>query len=325
MVSVQNTNTNLEFYNLFDTLLKQTLDSGKFAITGEIGPPRGSNQNIVIERTKLIAPYCDAINITDNVRGIPTMSSTACARIVLDAGGEPILQLSTRDRNRNSIESELYGAYALGIRNVLFISGDQATMKPYSDAKMVWDIDSIEALKLSSHLMRGIHFDGEKIEGTPRLFMGSTFNPYCESIDTEILRTEKKKDAGAQFFQTQAIFDTDRLETFMELTRDLKLKVLAGVIPLRGPRNARFMNENIPGIKIPEGYIKRLEAAGKGLKDDEEREALREEGLLIASETIKLIRKIRGISGVHLMGIGKKENIPELVKRAGLSPRPRVE
>jgi len=315
----------LEFCNLFDTRLKQALDAGKFAITGEIGPPRGADTNIVIEHTMLIADYCDAINITDNVRGIPTMSSTACARLVLDAGGEPIMQLATRDRNRISIESELYGAFALGIRNVLFITGDRTIMGPHPDAKMVFDIDSIQALELSSHLMRGTHFDGEEIEGTPQFFMGSTFNPYAESIETEVLRTEKKKDAGAQFFQTQAIFDIERLETFMDLASGLKLKILAGIIPLRGPKNARFMNKNIPGIKIPEEYIKRLEAAGKGLKDDAERDALREEGLVIASEIIKSIRKIKGISGLHLMGIGKKENIPELVNRAGLSQRPKME
>ncbi len=315
----------MEFCNLFDTRLKQALDAGKFAITGEIGPPRGADTNIVIEHTMLIADYCDAINITDNVRGIPTMSSTACARLVLDAGGEPIMQLATRDRNRISIESELYGAFALGIRNVLFITGDRTIMGPHPDAKMVFDIDSIQALELSSHLMRGTHFDGEEIEGTPQFFMGSTFNPYAESIETEVLRTEKKKDAGAQFFQTQAIFDIERLETFMDLASGLKLKILAGIIPLRGPKNARFMNKNIPGIKIPEEYIKRLEAAGKGLKDDAERDALREEGLVIASEIIKSIRKIKGISGLHLMGIGKKENIPELVNRAGLSQRPKME
>ena len=301
------------------------MDSGKFAITGEIGPPRGSDHNIVIERTKLITDYCDAINVTDNVRGIPTMSSTACARIVLAAGGEPILQLSTRDRNRLAIESELFGAYALGIRNVLFNTADQATMGPYSDAKMVFDISSTEALQLTSKLMNGTHLDGDDVEGIPKFFMGSTFNPYAASIETEILRTEKKRDAGALYFQTQAIFDVEMLATFMDKVSDLKIKVIAGIIPLRGPRNARFMNANIPGIKIPEALIKRLEAAGKGLKDEAELEALREEGLVIATETIKSIRKIKGISGVHLMGIGKKENIPELVKRAGLSPRPKVE
>ena len=316
--------TNWESSNLSNTRLKQILDAGNFAVTGEIGPPRGADPNIVIERTKVIADYCDAINITDNVRGIPTMSSTACARLVLDAGGEPIMQLTTRDRNRISIESELYGVYALGIRNVLFVTGDRTIMGPHSDAKMVFDIDSIQAIHLTSHLMQGTDFAGDELEGTPHFFMGSTFNPYADSIEMEILRAEKKRDAGAQFFQTQAIFDTARLETFMELASDLKLKVLAGIIPLRGPKNARFMNKNVPGIKIPEEYIKRLESAGKGLKEDEGRTAMREEGLLIALEIIKLIRNIKGISGLHLMGIGRAESIPELVKRAGLLPRPKV-
>ena len=315
----------MEFCNLFDTRLKQTLDAGKFAITGEIGPPRGADHTFVIERTQLIADYCDGINTTDNVRGIPTMSSTACARLVLDAGGEPIMQLATRDRNRISIESELYGAYALGIRNVLFITGDRIVMGPHSNAKLVFDIDSIQALQLASHIMKGTDFAGEELEGTPQFFTGATFNPYADSIETEVRRAEQKRDAGAQFFQTQAIFDIDRFEIFMDSIRDLELKVLAGIIPLRGPKNARFMNANIPGIKIPEEYIKRLEAAGKGLKEDAERDALREEGLLLASEIIKSIRKIKGVDGLHLMGIGKKENIPELVKRAGLSQRSKME
>ena len=301
------------------------MDAGIFAITGEVGPPRGADSNIVIERTKLIVDYCDAINITDNVRGIPTMSSTVCARIVQDTGAEPIMQLSTRDRNRISIESELYGAYALGIRNVLFVTGDRTIMGPHSKAKMVFDLDSIQALQLSSHLMGGTDFDGVELEGTPQFYMGSTFNPYTDSIETEVLRTEKKRDAGAQFFQTQAIFDVDRFESFMDLVGYLNLNVLAGIIPLRGPKNARFMNANVPGIKIPEEYIKRLEAAGKGLKDDAEREALREEGILIALEIIKSIRKIKGIKGLHLMGVGREENIPELVERSGLSPRPKME
>jgi 5,10-methylenetetrahydrofolate reductase len=301
------------------------LDAGIFAITGELSPPRGADPNRVIEWTKLVADYCDAINITDNVRGTPTMSSTVCARFVLDVGAEPVMQLSTRDRNRISIESELYGVHALGIRNVLFITGDRTIMGYHSEAKLVFDIDSIQALQLSSHLMRGTALDGEELEGTPQFFMGSTFNPYADSIEFEIDRTEKKRNAGAQFFQTQAIFDVARLEAFMESVSDLKLKVLAGIMPLRGPLNARFMNKNIPGIKIPEEYFKRLESAGKGLKEDEARIAMREEGLLIASETIKEIRKIKGINGLHLMGIGRAESFPELIKLAGLSPRPIME
>ena len=316
---------NWECSDLSDTRLKQTLDAGKFAITSEIIPPRGADPNFIIERSKLIADYCDAINVTDNVRGVPTMSSVASARLVLAAGAEPIMQLSTRDRNRISIESELFGAYALGIRNILFITGDRTIMGAHADAKLVFDMDSIQALQFTSHLMQGIDLEGEELQGTPQFYMGATFNPYVESIEKEILRTKQKKDAGAQFFQTQAVFDIEPLEIFIDHIRGLELKILVGIIPLRGPKNARFMNANVPGIKIPDEYIKRLESAGKGLKEDEELNAMREEGILIASETIKSIRKIKGIAGLHLMGLGREESIPDLIKLAGLSSRHKLE
>jgi methylenetetrahydrofolate reductase (NADPH) len=302
----------------------QVLDSGFFVVTGEIGPPRGADKMVVLERTRLVTDYCDAINITDNVLGIPTMSSTACARLVLDIGGEPIMQMSTRDRNSISIESDLYGAYALGIRNVLFITGDDIISGSHPAVKIVHDINSIEALKLASRMMSGTNLDGEPLEGTPEFFLGSTFNPYAEPMQLHIQRTEEKRDAGARFFQTQAIFDIGCLETFMDLTHDLEINVLAGVMPLKGPKRACFMNRNVPGINIPQEIIDRLEDAGKGLKDDEMLEAMRAEGLLIAAETIKAIRQIKGIHGVHLMGVGWEESIPALVKSTGLYPRPKV-
>jgi 5,10-methylenetetrahydrofolate reductase len=173
--------------------------------------------------------------------------------------------------------------------------------------------------------MGGTDFAGDKLEGTPDFFLGSTFNPYADPLEMHVLRVEKKRDAGAQFFQTQAIFDTTRLEEFMDQARDLKIKVLAGIIPLKGPKMAQFMNKRVPGIKIPEEFIQRLENAGKGLKGDEKRTAMREVGLEIASETIDSIKELRGIDGVHLMGIGWEESIPELVRRSGLYPRPKVE
>jgi 5,10-methylenetetrahydrofolate reductase len=302
----------------------QILKSGAFVVTCEIGPPRGADRSIVLERTRLVSDYCDAVNITDNVLGIPSMSSTACARIVLDAGAEPIMQMSMRDRNSISIESELYGAYALGIRNVLFVTGDDMILGSHPKAKMVFDIDSIQALKLASHLMSGTNLAGEPIEGTPEFFLGSTFNPYAEEIELQIRRAEKKRNAGAKFFQTQAIFDIAPLEAFMDLAFDLELKVLAGVMPLKGPKRASFMNDNVPGIKIPQEIIQRLEESGKGLKDEKMLEAMRAEGLLIAAETIKAIRHIKGIDGVHLMGVGWEESIPALVKSAGLYPRPNM-
>lgn len=301
------------------------LDSNAFVVTGEIGPPRGTDKNLVIERAHLISDYCDAINITDNVRGIPSMSSATCAHFVKKAGAEPIMQMSTRDRNRISIESELYSAYALGVRNVLFITGDHTLLGSHPEAKMVYDIDSIQALKLARHLMGGTDLAGDRLEGTPAFFLGSTFNPYADPLEMQVIRAEKKRDAGAKFFQTQAIFDTARLETFMDRIIELKLRVLAGIIPLKGPKMANFMNKYVPGIKIPEEFIRRLDVAGKGLKDEKMREAMRTEGLLIAAETVKAVKRIKGIHGVHLMGIGWEESIPELVKSAGLYPRPKVE
>lgn len=302
----------------------QILESGAFTVTCEIGPPRGADKSIVQQRTRTVSDYCDAINVTDNALGIPSMSSAACARIVLDAGAEPIMHLNTRDRNSISIESELYGAYALGIRNVLFITGDDVILDSHRNAKAVNDMDSIQALELASHLMGGTNLLGEPLEGTPEFFLGATFNPNAEPLDIQVQRAEKKRDAGARFFQSQAIFDTAGLEAFMDLARDLELRVLAGIIPLKGPKRASFMKNNVPGINIPEEHISRLEDAGKGLKDDEMLEAMRAEGLLIATETIKDIRRIKGIQGVHLMGVGWEESIPVLVKRTGLYPRPKV-
>ena len=278
----------------------------------------------MLERARLIMDYCDAINITDNVRGIPSMSSAVCAKYVIEAGAEPIMQMSTRDRNRISIESELYGAYALGIRNILFITGDHTLLGSHPEAKMVYDIDSIQALQLASHLMSGKDLAGDSLEGTPQFLLGSTFNPYADPLELQVMRVEKKRDAGAKFFQTQAVFNPERLELFMDLARDLNVKVLAGIVPLKGPKMAQFMNKRVPGIKIPDEFIQRIENAGHGLKDADRRDAMREEGLNIAYETILKIRKIKGIHGIHLMGIGWEDSIPELVKRAKLYPRPRV-
>jgi 5,10-methylenetetrahydrofolate reductase len=302
--------------------LNRILESGRFAVTSEIGPPRGADGSIVLERTRLISDYCDAINTTDNVLGIPSMSSTACARLVLDTGAEPIMQMSTRDRNAISIESELYGAYALGIRNVLFITGDDVILGSHPHATIVHDMDSIQALRLASHLMSGTNIAGDPLEGTPEFFLGATFNPYADDVELQIHRVKKKYEAGAKFFQTQAIFETGPLEAFMDLVSNLDLKVLAGVMPLKGPKRASFMNEKVPGIKIPQEIIQRMEEAGKGLKDEEMLEAMRAEGLLIATDTIKAIRHIKGIHGVHLMSVGWEESIPSLVKSTGLYPRP---
>ncbi len=306
------------------TRLCHLLEQGKFVVTGEVAPPHGANPARFVEKVQLIRNHCDAINITDNVRGIPSMSSMVCAHLVLDNNAEPIMQMSARDRNRVAVESELYGAYALGVRNALFVTGDHTLLGSHPHTKMVYDLDSIQTLSLASHLMKGTDLAGDELEGSPKFFLGATFNPYADPIKFQAMRTQKKVEAGARFFQTQAIYDIDRLQEFMELVPDLGAYVLAGIIPLKGPKMAWFMNTRIPGIKIPQEMMERLENAGDSLKGKERIEATRAEGLRISLETIEAVKNIKDVDGIHIMGVGWEECIPLLVEDSKSYPRPGV-
>jgi len=308
---------------MYETRLKRLLNKGDFVVTAEIGAPHGADSNLIVERTKMVRNYCDAINVPDNARGVPTMSSTICAHYVLQTGAEPIMHLTTRDRNRISIQSELYGAYAVGIRNVLFIAGDHTRYGSHPDAKVVYDLDTVSALALANKLREGVDFAGDELEGTPEFCIGATINPNVSSIEELILQTKEKQNAGAQFFQTQAIFESERLKDFMGLASDMNLKVLAGIIPLKNLEMAEFMNTQIPEITIPEDVINRLADAGKDLDEEGRLEEMEKEGIRIALETIERVRRIKGINGVHLMGVGWTESIVELVKSANLFPRPK--
>ncbi|MHA2353089.1 MAG: methylenetetrahydrofolate reductase, partial [Candidatus Thorarchaeota archaeon] len=256
------------------------LDKGEFVVTAEIGAPHGTDSKLVTERTEMVRDYCDAINIPDNARGVPTMSSTICAHYVVQTGAEPIMHLTTRDRNRISIQSELYGAYAIGVRNVLFVAGDHARHGTHPDAKVVYDLDTISALTLATSLRKGTDLAGDELEGIPDFYLGATFNPNTSSIEEHVLQTEKKQNAGAQFFQTQAIFEPEKLKDFMRLVSGLNLKVLAGIIPLRDLEVAEFMNTQIPEITIPDEIVKRMEDAGKGLNEEARIEEMQKEGIM---------------------------------------------
>ena len=269
----------------------------------------------------MVREFCDAINIPDNARGVPTMSSTICAQFVLQNGAEPILHLTMRDRNQIAIQSELYGAYALGVRNILFVAGDDVCFGSHPEAKMVYDLDTIKALSLVKSLSTGVDLSGEELEGAPDFYLGATINPYDEPLGEVMKRTMRKREAGAQFFQTQAIFDTKRLEEFMNLI-DSDLKILAGIIPLRDSEMAEFMNKFVPGIHIPNEFIKRLMNAGRELEDEARMNAMKAEGIQIALEIIEVVREIDGIDGLHLMGVGWTESVAELVKAANMYPRP---
>ena len=278
-----------------------------------------------MNRVDTIRDFCDAINVPDNARGVPTMSSTVCSQFVLQAGAEPILHLTTRDRNQIALQSELYGAHAVGVRNILIMAGDPTRFGTHPHAKMVNDLDTLEALALAQHLSTGVDSVGDELEGTPEFYLGATVNPNDASMEEQLRRMNQKHGAGAQFFQTQAIFDPTRLKKFMTKV-DIKLKILVGIIPLRDSEIAHFMNDFVPDIQVPNQLIRRLDAAAAVYEEEDAKiDAMKAEGIQIALETIEIVREIDGVNGLHLMGVGWPESIVELVKRAGLHPRPKVE
>jgi methylenetetrahydrofolate reductase (NADPH) len=273
----------------------------------------------------MIREFCDAINIPDNARGVPTMSSTVCSQYVLQAGAEPIMHLTMRDRNQIAFQSELYGAYALGVRNILIMAGDPTRFGTHPHAKMVNDLDTIEALSLVQHLSSGVDSVGDELEGIPEFYLGATVNPNDTKLEEQHRRMKAKSKAGAEFFQTQAIFDPTLLKKFMTQI-DNELNVLVGIIPLRDSEMALFMNDFVPGIHVPDEFIRRLDDTASSYEKEEAKiEAMKSEGIQIALETIEIVREIDGVNGLHLMGVGWPESIVELVKRTGLYPRPKAE
>jgi methylenetetrahydrofolate reductase (NADPH) len=304
------------------THFRELLESGHFVVTAEVGPPQGSDAALVVERVELIRNHCDAINVADNPLGAPRMSSLACARLIVDAGAEPIMHVATRSRSEVLLQSELFGASALGVRNLLFITGDEAIAEGEPQSATVSEMDSIEGLQLASTLMRGKNSDEEEIVGPPSFFLGSTFNPYAKSMEEEIRRIEQKRNAGAQFFQTQAVYDVERFRDFMKKIEILDVRVLAGIVPLQGSEMAEHMNSQVPGIQVSDAIIDRLVDAEDNLVEEELLKAGRGEGLLIAAETVEEVRNLEGVDGIHIMGIGWDESILQIVEHAELHPRP---
>jgi 5,10-methylenetetrahydrofolate reductase len=251
------------------------------------------------------------------------MSSLACAHFVLEENAEPIMQMTSRDRNRIMFQSDLYGAYALGVRKVLFIRGDDPILGTHPNAKGVYDLDTTQAISLAVRLERGTDLAGDELEGSPSFFVGSTFNPFKEPQHEELAKIERKRDAGAQFFQTQAVFDIDRFQRFMENVQEAGIRTLAGIIPLRSPEIAEFMDGNVEGIHIPQEYIARLKEAGAGLDETDASKAYEEEGLEIALELIEAVKRVQGVCGIHIMGVAWTESVPQIVRAAGLYPRPK--
>lgn len=306
--------------------LEKILSEGKFAVTAELGPPKTPDPNVIVKKASYLRGYVDAVNITDNQTAIVRMSSIATAVLVLREGLEPIIQITCRDRNRISIQSDVLGASALGIRNVLCLSGDHQSFGNHPDAKNVYDIDSMQLVRMLVQMRDAGKFAcGEEIKDgknspviPPRLFVGAAANPFADPLEFRVTRLAKKVYAGADFIQTQCIYDMDRFRKWMQMVceRGLheKVKILAGVTPLKSLRMAKYMRDSVPGLVVPDYYINRLAS----VKDPKEQSA---EGIKICVEQIQQLREIKGVAGVHIMAIEWEHKVAEIVQQAGLLPR----
>ncbi|MFC1923684.1 methylenetetrahydrofolate reductase [Chloroflexota bacterium] len=298
--------------------LERVLESGRFAVTAELNPPDSADPQAVYERALVLAEVCDGINATDASGANVHMSSVGICALLTRAGYEPIMQVSCRDRNRIAIQGDLLGAAAMGVRNVLCLTGDGVQTGDQPGAKPVFDLDSISLLRTIRTLRDDGHFlSGRKLEVKPRFFLGGASNPFVPPYDYRPLRMAKKVAAGADFIQTQYCFDVPRLKEFMGSVVDLGLNdlvhILVGVGPLRSAKAAEWMRKNVPGVVIPDEIVNRL----KGVPSSDQQA----EGKQICVEIIQQVREIVGVCGVHVMAYRQEELVAEIIEESGLLPR----
>jgi methylenetetrahydrofolate reductase (NADPH) len=304
-----------------DSKLEHMLAAGHLAVTSECGPPRGSDPEIIIKKGELLKNHVDAVNVTDNQTSVTRLSSlAACIHLKL-IGVEPVLQMVTRDRNRIALQSDILGAASFDINNVLCLSGDHQIFGDCPDGQNVFDLDSMQLLQTVRHMRdNGKFISGDDIKRPPRMYVGAAANPFAEPYKIRVPRLAKKIAAGAEFIQTQCIYNMDRFEEWMSGVRDRvlhqKVYILAGITPLKSLGMARYMKNNVPGMDVPDEIISRLAGVPK------EKQA--EEGIKICLETIERLKEVKGVSGFHIMAIEWEEKVPEIVERAGLFPRPKI-
>jgi methylenetetrahydrofolate reductase (NADPH) len=301
------------------TNLQAVLGSGAFAVTAECGPPRGADSEAVRRKGNLLKGYVDSVNVTDNQTAVVRMSSLAASLILKEMGIEPVMQVTCRDRNRIALQSDILGAGALGIGNILCLSGDHQKFGDHPQARNVFDIDSIQLIRCASRLSgEGRLINGREVTVSPRLYVGCVENPFADPFEIRALRLAKKAAAGARFVQTQCVFNVARFEKWMAMVRDLgldkKIAILAGITPMKSVGMARYMQHSVPGMEVPEEILRRL----SGVPPKE----APEEGLRMALETIEQVRGIKGVSGVHIMAIEGEAMVARIVEGAGLFPRP---
>lgn len=291
------------------TKLKQALKAGEFVVTSEIGPPKGVNVEKYIEEAEPLKARVTAFNVTDLQSAVMRFGSLATCRLLIERGMEPVLQMTCRDRNRLALQSDLLSAYGLGIRNVLCITGDHQKLGDHPQAKGVFDLDSVQLLAAAKKLQEGKDLAGNDLEGNPEFFLGAVVTPEAEPLEMQLIKMKKKIAAGAEFFQTQAVYDTDKFKEFARRVSDLNVPILAGLVILKSVGMARFMNANVAGVNVPEELIEEL-------KKDKDKTKSGQTGIEIAARTIKEIKDY--CQGVHLMPLGWDNKVPAILDGAGL-------
>lgn len=297
--------------------LKRILESKKFAVTSELGPPKSADAQVILNKAWLLKHCSDAVNITDCQTAIVRVSSIASAALIKDEEIDPVVQMTARDRNRIAIQSDLLGASALGIKNILCLTGDHQKFGNHPEAKNVFDLDSIQMISMVKGMRDDKKFiNGEDMDVSPDFFIGCVENPFADPFEIRAMRLAKKVEAGADFCQTQIIYNVEKFEKWMSEVRKLdvhkKAYILAGVAPLKSVGMAKYMKNFVPGMDVPSEYIERMEAA----KDP------KEEGIKICVDIINRVKKIPGVAGVHIMAIEWEAAVPEITEKAGLLPRP---
>jgi 5,10-methylenetetrahydrofolate reductase len=293
------------------TRLQQAFESKPFVVSAEIGPPKGTQVEEMLHHIDLLKNRVDALNVTDNQSAVMRLSSLTVCNLIKGQGGEPILQMTCRDRNRIALQSDLLSASVMGINNVLCLTGDYITIGDHKEAKPVFDLDSVQLIRAARDLEKGKDVAGNELFGVPKFFIGAVVTPEADPVEPQLLKFEKKLQAGADFFQTQAIYDIDNFKKFMKYARQFKTRIMAGIVLLVSAGMARYMNENVPGIFVPQNLIDELAGAGKD-------KAL-EKGIEIAGRMIRQLKEDNICDGVHVMAIGREGVIPDILSAAGLN------
>ena len=289
---------------------KKALESGKFVVTSEVAPPKGTNLEKISHHIELLKDKVDAMNITDHQSSVMRFSSIGGALLVKELGGEPILQMTCRDRNRLALQADLLFASSRGINNVLCLTGDSPILGDHKEAKGVFDLDSSQLVATIRRMEKGKDLGGNDLDGAVSFCAGAIVTPEANPIEPQLIKFEKKIEAGAEFIQTQAVYDLDNFKRFMDYAKQFPVKILAGIILLTSAPMARFMNKNVAGVMVPQELIDEMAEAPKGRKLDK--------GVEIAGRMIKRIREEKMCDGVHIMAIGKEELVPDIMSAAGL-------